>query len=410
MPTDPTDSSSTTPSSERAGLGVAEAPSRAGPRGGKEISLQKQPKPLRPMARLARILGRDILIGLFVLLILFLVVWYGTPYVLRDYLNKKGDSLPDYHLNINWVEIHPWDCSMDVIDLTLTKQNGLIPVPFYRGERVNVALQWKRVLHGDLLSSITLIRPVVNFVQGPTAAESQTILEPAWVTAVKKLVPLRINRFQIIHGDLHFYDFHAEPKIDLEMDHLELVADNLTNATHSKALMPTTVVIGANPFIDGRLTAELNANVDMKQPTFSEKVRLTNIPAVKLNSFLAKYASVYAKSGRLDFYTEMVSEKGKFDGYLRPYFEDLAFEPVPKDRGTLAAIWASLANGLKDLVTNDKGVVATDVPVHGTYKDPDVDFFSAAFGIVKNAYLEALAKGFKTPQIAPFPTKSADKH
>lgn len=377
-------------------------------RGGEKMA--DPPRALRPVASLAVRLGTGALITLLVLLVLFLAVWYTTPYVLRNYLNKRGSELPDYHLNINWVEIHPWNCSLDIIDLTLTKKTGSIPVPFYKGPSVHIALQWSRVIHFDLLSSITAVRPVVSFVQGPTPAETQTILEPAWVQAVKQLVPFQINRFQVINGELHFYDFHAQPEINMEMNHLELVADNLTNATHSKSLMPSTVVVSGNPFIYGRLNAELAANTDIKQPTFSEKVRLTNIPAVGLNSFLAKYGSVYAKSGTLDFYTEMVSKEGHFEGYLKPYFQNLAFEPVPKDRGTLAAIWSSFANGLKDLVTNDEGVVATEVPVKGNYKDPDVGFLTAAIGTVKNAYLEALAKGFNTPQIAPSPVKTADKH
>ena len=376
----------------------------------RQIPLQEQPKVLRPVGHLAQALGQEVLIGLLVLLLLFMAVWYLTPYYLRDYLNKRGSELPDYHLNINWIEIHPWNCSLDIIDLTLTKQSGNIPVPFYKGPDVHVALQWRRVLHGDLLSEITVLKPVVNFVQGPTEAQSQTILEPAWVETVKKLVPLRINRFQIIHGDLHFYDFHAEPEINLEMNHLEVVAENLTNATHSKALMPSTVVISADPFITGRLKAELAANVDLKQPTFSEKLQLSGIPAVGLNSFLAKYGSVYAKSGTLDFYTELVSKEGHFDGYVKPYFQNLSFEPVPKDRGTLAAIWAGLANGVKSLVTNDKGIIATNVPVHGTYKDPKVSALGAFMGILKNAYLEALAKGFNTPELAPAPAQTAEKH
>ena len=376
----------------------------------RKVQVANQPSFLQPLGRLAMRLGEGTLIVLLVLLLLFMAVWYITPYVLRDFINKKGNSLPDYHLNVNWVEIHPLTCSMDLIDLTLAKKSNEIPVPFYKGPGVHIALQWSRVIHFDLLSSITVTAPVVNFVQGPTAATTQTILEPAWVTAVKKLVPLQINRFQIIHGDLHFYDFHAQPEINLEMNHLELVADNLTNATHSKSLMPTTVVASADPFLTGRLKVELAANTDIKEPTFAEKIELTKIPAIGLNSFLAKYGSVYAKSGTLDFYSEMISKEGRFDGYLKPYFQDLSFAPVPKDRGTLAAIWSSLVNGAKALVSNDKGVIATDVTLKGTYQNPDVSIFQALFGVLKNAYLEALAKGFDTPQLAPSPTQSANKH
>ena len=388
----------------------SDTPEQAPSSANREIPAARQPAALRSIGHMAARLGQGTLIALVVLLLLFLAVWYTTPYILRDYLNKRGNSLPDYHLNINWVEIHPLTCSLDLIDLTLTKKNNAIPVPFYKGPDVHIALQWSRVIHFNFLSTIIVPDPVVNFVQGPTAATSQTILEPAWVTAVKQLVPLQINRFQIIRGDLHFYDFHAEPEINLEMNHLELVADNLTNATHSKALMPTTVVASANPFITGRMKIELAANTDIKEPTFSQKVQLTKIPAIGLNSFLAKYASVYAKSGTLDFYCEMVSKEGNFNGYVKPYFQGLSFEPVPKDRGTLAAIWAGLANGIRALVTNDKGVIATNVQLKGNFQNPNISTMEAIFGVLKNAYFQALEEGFNTPQIAPTPAKSADKH
>ncbi len=160
---------------------------------------------------LARALGKTTLTIALILLIAFLTVWYATPYYLRDYLNRKGEGLPDYHLHIDWVQIHPWNCSIDIETVRLTKNSAKIPVPFFTCPVVHVAMQWEEILHGSMRSSISLIEPVVNFVQGPTPETSQTILEPEWVTAVKKLVPLRINRFTVTRGDIHFYDFMPIP-------------------------------------------------------------------------------------------------------------------------------------------------------------------------------------------------------
>jgi hypothetical protein len=272
-----------------------------------------------------------------------------------------------------------------------------------------IALQWSQLLHLSFRSNVLLFSPVVNFVQGPTPEQSQTFLEPAWVTAVKQLIPLEVNRFEVVNGDIHFYDFHADPKIDLQMNNVHLVADNLSNSNHSKALMPTTVTLTGTPFKKGFLDAQLAVNTDLKQPTFSEKIRLDKIPAPALNAFLAKYGSVYAKSGELAFYTEMVSKEGAFNGYLKPYFQDLEFEPVPKDRDGLGAIWAGIVNIFKDLLENDKDVMATRIPVSGRYSDPDVDIWSAAFGLIKNAWFEALAKQFDKPELAPAPAQAAPK-
>ncbi len=116
------------------------------------------------------------------------------------------------------MEIHPWNCSLDLLDLTLVKKSNKIPVPFFQGPQVRVILQWNRVIHFDLLSKIVVVRPVVNFVNGPTEAESQTALEPEWVKTVKQLVPLRINYFHVVEGDLHYRDFHAQPEINMEYE------------------------------------------------------------------------------------------------------------------------------------------------------------------------------------------------
>lgn len=356
---------------------------------------------MRPVARLAHRLGIGVLATALGLLILFLVVWYGTPYYLRDFLNKRGSSLPDYKLNIHWVQINPIACNIKLENIVLQKKNNTIPVPFFVSREVLIAMQWTQLIHLDFRSNVTLMAPVVNFVSGPTEETSQTMLEPAWVDAVKELVPLQINQFKIHNGDIHYYDFHAEPPINLELADLELLMDNLTNTTRSKDLMPQTVVITGRPLKTGTLDARLSVNVDLKQPTFAEKVKLNDIPVPALNSFLAKYASVYARSGTFTFYSEMVSKEGNYDGYMKPFFSDLQFEPMPKDRDGIAAVWASLVNGVKGLVENDKKIVATQVPVHGQYKDPHVDFWAAAFGVLKNAWIEALAQKFNTPELAP---------
>jgi hypothetical protein len=357
------------------------------------------------LARLAHSLGKPILITALVLLSAFLFVWYATPFYLRDFLNRKGESLPDYRFHTDWVQVNPLDCSLDVQKVTLVKRSNAIPVPFFNCPRVHIAMQWREVLHGNFRSSISLTHPIVNFVQGPTPETSQTVLDPAWVAEVKMLVPLRINQFTVTQGDIHFYDFHADPEIDLEMDQVELTLDNLTNSSHSTALMPSTAVLTGRPFHVGKLDARVALNVDLKQPTFAEKVKLEDIPAPALDAFLAKYASVYAKSGQFAFYTEMVSAKGHYDGYIKPFFQDLQFEPMPKDRNGIAALWASLVNGVKGLLENDDNTVATKIPISGDYQDPDLDFWSAAFGLIRNAYFQALAKDFDHPELAPAPEK-----
>jgi hypothetical protein len=57
------------------------------------------------------------------------------------------------------------------------------------------------------------------------------------------------------------------------------------------------------------------------------------------------------------------------------------------------------------LIQNDDKNVATKVPISGHYTDPNIDFWAAAFGLIENAWLQALAQGFDHPELAPAPDK-----
>ncbi len=95
----------------------------------KKISLIGLFKGLNNAAKLSLIGG----------LLILAIVWFATPYFLRDYLNKTGEGLPDYHLHIEWVQINPLTCSIDVDGVRLAKRSDEIPVPFFTCPRVHVA-------------------------------------------------------------------------------------------------------------------------------------------------------------------------------------------------------------------------------------------------------------------------------
>ncbi len=50
-------------------------------------------------------------------------------------------------------------------------------------------------------------------------------------------------------------------------------------------------------------------------------------------------------------------------------------------------------------------ITTTKVPISGHYQDPNIDFWSAAFGVVKNAFLQTLQSDFDKPEITPAPEK-----
>jgi len=341
---------------------------------------------------------------LLVLAIILAVLWFAAPYFVRDYINHSLSGLPDYTGRVEWVRIHPITASIDIYDFHIDKKTKEIPVPFFYSPRWRVALQWSEILHGVARASVVIFDPKVNFVSGESSSDSQFSISKVWLAAIKQLIPWRVNQLLIHNGDVHFLDFHADPRVDLELNHLEFDAENMSNSAGLKVPLPATVKITGNPLLTGFFEMDMSVNLDERYATFNQKFRMEHVPAVSANSALQKYLKVRVKSGEIGLYCELTGDKGIYHGYAKPFFYNLEFEPKPTDQGTLGAIWSSILNGIKGILENDKKAVATEVNISGRVDQPQVDTLQAIGGALWNAFIQALRPGFDPTKAPPTPS------
>ncbi|MEI9806978.1 MAG: hypothetical protein WDO16_03335 [Bacteroidota bacterium] len=85
-------------------------------------------------------------------------------------------------------------------------------------------------------------RPILNFVNGPTKATSQTSIDKDWTEVVDHLIPLKLNRFEINSGEIHYRDFSSSPQVDIFAKQVHILAENLSNAKHARDVLPSTAV------------------------------------------------------------------------------------------------------------------------------------------------------------------------
>jgi hypothetical protein len=348
-----------------------------------------------------RILFDSILVFIFVLLV---AIWFGTPYVLRAYINRNLAGLPDYTGRVEWVRVNPITATFNIYDFHIDKKSNAVPVPFFYSPRWKVSLQWSEILHGKQRASVTIYNPKINLVSGESSNDTQFSISKVWIDAIKQLIPWRVNQLVVRDGDVHFLDFHADPKVDLEINNLQFDAENMSNSKKLKVPLPATVKITGNPLRTGFFEMDMTVNLDERYATFSQKFQMVHVPAVGANSVLQKYLKVRVKSGDIGLYTELTGDKGVYHGYAKPFFHELVFEPKPSDKGTLGAVWAGVLNVVKDVFENDHKDVATDVQISGRVDQPEVDTLQAIGGALWNAWIQALRPGFEPEKTPPQPT------
>jgi hypothetical protein len=332
---------------------------------------------------------------LLIVLVVLVAFRIALPYIVKSYVNRTLANIPGYPGYIDDVDMDLWRGAYVIKDLNIEKVDAKIPVPFFSSKQVDLSIEWGALLHASLVGKIKFIDPKISFVQGPTEKESQNGGGTNFIETIKKLFPVKINRFDVQNGEVHFRNFHSDPKVDIHLDSLFLHASNLTNSKSLSKTLVATVDAGGKVMGTGRLKGHLDIDPYAAQPTFKLDIQVEQVELTTINNFFDAYASIDVKSGVFQMYSEVAAADGNFTGYVKPLFKDMTILDVSKDvKNPLKLIWQALVAGVAVLFTNHStDVIGTTIPLSGTFENRNIDILSTLGGILKNAFIQALLPG-----------------
>lgn len=348
-----------------------------------------------PSARKGRSRSRWLILPLLGLVTLLLVARLLLPGYVLSYVNKVLNKNPYYRGQVDDIEISLWRGAYQIIGVTIEKTEGGIRAPLFHTPLVDLSIQWREIVRGRLVGEVELNRAKLNFVHGPSRKESQDGSEGDWISTVRDLFPLKINRFEVNDSEIHYRDFTSSPNVDIYLSSLQGSATNLTNSLKLSA--DRVAHIEAKAVAQNHSPATLKMDLDpfSKRPDFYLAAELTALKVKTLNDFLRAYASVDAASGELSAFTELRTERNRFNGYLKLLVKDLDLIDLKTDiKKPLRLIWESLVAGVSELFTNQRrDQLATEIPFSGSYAEPDAETWSALLSVLTNAFVEALKPG-----------------
>ncbi|MGE5796385.1 MAG: DUF748 domain-containing protein [Ignavibacteria bacterium] len=329
---------------------------------------------------------------LIALILILAAVRIALPYIVKDYVNKTLSEIPEYSGRVGDVDISLIRGAYVIEDVSLVKTDGKVPVPFFSAKRVDLSVQWSALFEGSVVGEIELDNPKINFVAGPSSKTSQKSVDDSWTDKVKELFPLRINRFEIHNGEIHYRDFHRDPQVNIFLRNLNATAENLTNSKDiSKTLMATINATG-NAMGSGTFRLHADINPFEKAPTFNLDAELKNIDLTKLNNFIKAYSKFDVEKGTFELFTELAASKGKFEGYIKPIFRNMQVLSLEKDSSNpLQLFWEAIVGAVTGLFENKStDQLAARIPLSGNFEDPDANIWSTIGSVLENAFIKAL--------------------
>lgn len=341
----------------------------------------------KPFFRRKKVLIPTIIILILIILRLFL------PAIVLHYANKTLANMNGYYGHIRDIDISLYRGAYKINDIFLNKKDSLSgkQTEFFKAKNIDLSVEWRALFHGSIVGELEFNSGDLIFTKDKAELGDVKKDTSDFRKLLKDFMPLKVNRFEINNSRVHYIDKGSTPKVDVALSEIHLLAENLTNATDNKVLLPSTVTAQAKAY-EGSMNLDMKLNPLAKNATFDINAAIKNVNLVLLNDFLKAYGNFDVNKGSFGLYTELAAKDGKFKGYVKPLIKDLdVVGPEDKKDPFFHKIWESIVGAAGVVFRNQKkDQIATKVPLEGSFKDPDVDNLEAIWEVLRNAFIQAL--------------------
>ena len=172
---------------------------------------------------------RAALFTLAALLAVALVARILAPHVIQRSINHRLDEIPGYGGRVGEVSLHLWRGAYRLTEIRIVKRNGKVREPFFAAKEIDLSIAWRELVRRRFVADIRITDGQLVFLRGPTEEESQLTADSRWQDAINDIFPIDITHLVIDGGVIEFIDTTHEPRVDIAVRDLRVVATGLRN-------------------------------------------------------------------------------------------------------------------------------------------------------------------------------------
>lgn len=329
-----------------------------------------------------------------VIVVALLIARICLPFAVEAYVNRQLNRARDYGGRIGHVDIRLYRGQYRIHAIQIFKRSGGADVPFFTARRLDLSIEWRELFHGSVVGQVMMVQPQLNF------EESQTGRNEGWDQILSSLFPFKLNRLDVIGGQIHFRNPRSNPPVDIFLRDLAITATNLGNSRSLRGALPAGVVAHGSTIGGGGLDINLHLNPVKKAPTYEVTVQLTNVALTSLNSFIQAYGKFDVDDGIFAMFASVAAKDGGYDGYLKVFFQHLKVFRWEKEKrkDALGIFWQAIVGATTTILKNHfEDQLATRVPVSGSYQGSTVGVWSSIGMLLQNAFIRALVPAIDQP-------------
>jgi hypothetical protein len=345
-----------------------------------------------PVVQRVRAWPRRVVITVAVVVTLLIAGRIAMPYLVKRQVNERLASIPGYWGSVDDIGIGLLRGAYTLERVAIYKVNGAAREPFFSARRIDFSLAWRELFHRKVVSEIYAEDPQLHLVAAGTKEQSQKDLDRRWQALIKDLFPIDITHFEVRNGFVAYKDMTKRPNVDVFIKEMHVQATGLRNTPAEKGEeFPAKILVEGKSLGGGRMRAFIEAEPLAEQPHFHLSTKIDNVNLTALNDSLKAIAKVDVGRGTFRMAAEMAGKDGGFQGYVKPFFEDLDFNNIEdKQKPVLSRVWENVVAGLAWLVKNKpRNQVGTRIPFEGRFGDPKLGMWTTVQNLFRHGFIRA---------------------
>ena len=222
---------------------------------------------------------------LLIVIVCFAVLRLCMPSIVLHFVNKKLAALDGYYGHVDDIDIALYRGAYVVNDIYINKVDSVTKkqTHFFSCPEIDLSVEWSAIFKGKIVAEVEFEKPVVKYTLHKTIGEktSDTV---DFIQLVKDFVPVKINRFSVSGGEVHYVDQNEKPPVDIVLGNISIEATGFTNEPEKTKLLPASIIFKGDLY-DGKLVVDVKLDPLSKIPVFDLNAELTQTNLVYLNPF-----------------------------------------------------------------------------------------------------------------------------
>jgi hypothetical protein len=331
---------------------------------------------------------------IFIIIIVVLVVLrILLPYILLKYCNKSLSELKGYYGHIQDIDVSLYRGAYQINDMYLNKVDASThkQTNFFKVNNIDLSVEWRALFHGRLVGELVFNSPKLIFTKDRTEISDVKKDTNDFRKVLKDFMPLKVNRFEVNNGSIHYVDAGAKPKVDISVEQAHILAENLKNVEDNKTELPSPITATGNVY-GGTLSLNMKMDALAQKTRFDLNAEIKNANLVSLNDFLKAYGGFDVNKGTFGLYTEFAAKNGKYKGYVKPVIKDLdVVGPEDRKDKFFQKVWENIVGAAGEILNNPKkNQIATKIPIEGNLAGSNTDIIEMIWELLRNAFIQAL--------------------